>query len=97
MPDESLCCAICHEPVESVFDPLVFPCKCTSRCMHTRCLQQWNVKRPVSENMHRCEVCKAPYWGSRCVWYGMMTGVWLVQFVHELCLRKTWKTACEPR
>ena len=80
------CCAICLEPEESVFDPLVFPCKCVSRGVHTRCLQEWNMKRHLSHKMHCCEVCDSPYWGNRCVWYGMMTGVWLLQFFHELCL-----------
>lgn len=87
----SLCCGICHESTASAFDPLVHPCKCHTRSVHTTCLQRWNLKRPRAKKMHCCEVCQTPYWGNRFVWYGMMTGVWLVQFLQMLSLRKTWQ------
>ena len=74
-------CTICHEANHAthVFDPLVYPCACTNRPVHTRCLQRWQQTRPVRKGMSCCEVCLQPYWGSRYVCYAVMIGVWLVE------------------
>lgn len=78
-------CYLCVESHDSILNPLARPCSCKSRHVHTRCLQQWNVRRPCSKNMHCCEVCKSPYWGGKWNLIGVMSFVWVVEIIRELC------------
>lgn len=85
LPEEETYCYLCVESHNTILNPLVCPCSCKSKLVHTRCLQKWNVQRPLSHNMHCCEVCKSPYWGGKCKLIGVMTVTWFIESVREIC------------
>lgn len=79
------CCYLCAESHNTLLNPLVCPCSCKTQHVHVRCLQQWNVQRPITKDMHCCEVCKAPYWGGKCKLISVMSIVWLIESIQHVC------------